>query len=235
MPPSARPRLVLFDIDGTLVMSGRIGSRAVKRAFHEVFGVEDATTGVLFDGKTDPGILRELLELHGLGHRHCDDTRAAFFQRYLEVLADERACAETGHVHPGIHELLAALEACEDVTVGLLTGNIREGARIKLERFSLWARFPFGAFGDDAETRDELVPIALTRAHDFRRIRFAPADTYVIGDSLRDIQCARAGGAVAVAVATGGTPIAELAARRPDALFPDLSDTARVLEALGVG
>lgn len=235
MTARSRPRLVLFDIDGTLVMSGRIGSRAVKRAFHELFGIEEATTGFTFDGKTDPGILRELLDLHGIGHRHSAEARTAFFRRYLEILADERSCAETGHVHPGIHELLAALDERDDVTVGLLTGNIREGARIKLERFALWQRFPFGAFGDDAETRDELVPVAITRAHDFRRIRFAPTETYVIGDSLRDIQCARAGGAVAVAVATGGTPLDELASRSPDALFPDLTDTARVLEALGLG
>ncbi|MFN7953561.1 MAG: HAD family hydrolase [bacterium] len=227
-------RLVLFDIDGTLVMSGRIGSRAVRRAFHDLFGIEDATRGFFFDGKTDPGIFRELLARHGLAHRDTAAERARFFRRYLEVLDDERARADTGHVHPGIHELLAALESIPSVAVGLLTGNIRAGARIKLERFALWERFGFGAFGDDAETRDELVPIALERAASARGARFDPVRTYVIGDSERDIQCARAGGAVAVAVATGGTPLAELARRSPDALFPDLAETARVLAALGL-
>ncbi len=227
-------RLVLFDIDGTLVMSGRIGSRAVKRAFHDLFGIEDATRGFFFDGKTDPGIFRELLARHGLAHRDTPAERARFFRRYVEVLGDERSRAETGHVHPGILELLAALEALPSVAIGLLTGNIREGARIKLERFALWKRFGFGAFGDDAETRDELVPVALERARNARGVRFEPALTYVIGDSERDIQCARAGGAVAVAVATGGTPLDDLARREPDALFPDLADTGRVLAALGL-
>ncbi len=227
-------RLVLFDIDGTLVMSGRIGSRAVARAFLDQFGVADATAGFFFDGKTDPLIFRELLERHGLGARNTSAERTRFFRRYLQVLHDERSNATTGHVHPGVHELLARLRLLDSVTVALLTGNIREGARIKLERFGLWQEFRFGAFGDDAETRDELVPIALERAVELAGIRFEPREAVVIGDSLRDIQCARAGGAAALAVATGSTPVDELARHRPDALFADLSDADRVLAALGL-
>lgn len=227
-------RLVLFDIDGTLIMSGRIGSRAVRQAFLEQFGVEDATAGFFFDGKTDPGILRELLERHGLAHRHCVAERARFFERYTEALKCERERVESGHIHPGVTPLLARLRSHPDAVVGLLTGNIRAGAQIKLERFDLWREFPFGAFGDDAETRDELVPIAMKRAEAAAGIQFEPSCVFVIGDSLRDVGCAHANGAMSIAVATGNTPMEELAGARPYALFRDLSETEKVLEALGL-
>lgn len=226
------PRLLLFDIDGTLLLSGGAGGRAMTRAFHEVFGVPHALQGVPLAGRTDGFIIEAAIANAGVeaSTRMREQVRA----RYLTHLASELEQPGTGHhgLLPGVSSLLHALDGRPDVHVALLTGNYREGARLKLSRVGLWPRFPWGAFADDAVDRNALVPVALQRAAGHGVPAVHPDHVVVIGDTRFDVDCARAGGVRAVAVATGGVPRADLEAAGADLVLDDLTDAARLLQFL---
>lgn len=223
-------RLLLFDIDGTLVVTGGAGQRAMNRAFHDVFGIADAFVGIDLAGRTDTSIVADAFARKRMT---ADAAAVASFRaRYLECLREEVTRPGPGkRVLPGIAPLLAALEPHPRTFLGLLTGNFADAAEVKLAHFDLWRYFRCGAFGEDAHDRNHLVPVALDRA----RGRGLPdhvdaACTIVIGDTPRDIACARAHGSRVVAVATGEYSVAAL--RDADAVFSDLSDTQAVLDAI---
>jgi phosphoglycolate phosphatase-like HAD superfamily hydrolase len=225
-------KLVLFDIDGTLVLTGGAGVRAMNRALEEVFGPTLGLDGIPVAGRTDWSILTDAVERHErvLDTALLDDLR----DRYVRHLATEIDRPGTGRkaVMPGIREILEALEPRPDVLVGLLTGNFEAGARVKLGHFDLWRYFRCGAFGDDAADRNALVPVAVRRAEACGLPTLSPRDVIVVGDTPADVACAHAGEAVAVAVATGSSPVDELRATGADHVFQDLSDTLAFMRLL---
>jgi phosphoglycolate phosphatase-like HAD superfamily hydrolase len=224
-------KLLLFDIDGTLLHSGGAGRRAMDRAFEEVYRIPDGFHGIEMAGKTDTVILQEALRKHGISERQ--EEVEAFKQRYFELLRDEiRAHSLRQRVMPGIRRLLDRLSKHPEVTLGLLTGNWRESGLIKLRHFGLADYFKLGAFAEDAPSRDELVPVAVERFRQLTGKTPKAEDVWVIGDTPRDVACARPHSARAIAVATGNFSLEELAAAKPDALFPDFSDLETFLMLL---
>jgi phosphoglycolate phosphatase len=222
-------KLILFDIDGTLIDSGRAGSRSLDLAFKEMFGVDNAFRAVEMAGKTDPQIVREAFLLHGIDSS--DGFMPAFFETYTGFLKDCVHNAE-GHVKPGIAKILACLASQKGLVLGLLTGNIEEGARIKLERFGLNSYFRTGAFGSDSENRNELLPLAVAKLSGESAVKVDYRDCVVIGDTPRDIACSKPYGALAVAVATGPYSAEALSEAGADAVFTDLSDTAKLISLI---
>ena len=213
-------KLVLFDIDGTLIHTHRAGTRAFGHAFHNTFGVADANQGVNFAGRTDTGIFREMCERHRV--LICRENHERFFGRYVFWL-DHLLRELGGGALPGVVEFIADLRALRrPPAIGLLTGNIRLGAEIKLRHCGLWEHFVMGAFGDDHENRNELAALALKRAKGFLNRRLDGDDVLVIGDTPLDIACANAIGARCLAVATGGAKLEELKAHRARWTVKDL-------------
>ncbi len=225
----ARKKLLLFDIDGTLLLTGRAGEHALRVAFKERFGVDDDLSSISFAGSTDGAIARQMFSPYDIPPT--PENIADLFDGYVHHLALELPRRE-GTVLPGIVALLEALHGREDCVLGLLTGNIAKGAELKLSHYGVWDFFEFGAFADDHVDRNKLGPVAHSRAVEKHGSSFEAEDVFVLGDTPRDIDCARAAGFVAVAIATGSYGKDELAAHRPDFLFEDLSDTQGVLAAL---
>lgn len=227
-------KILLFDIDGTLLLSGRAGYRALTRAFEELFGVPRGFDGIPVAGRTDELILTAAADRARVTID--SSTRARFHRRYCELFADEiRFPGPRKGLMPGVSRLLETLARNDAVRCGLVTGNFAEPARIKLGHFGLRRYFGFGAYGDDAPVRDALVPIAVERA---RRARVAvrrPDDVVVIGDTPLDVQCAAAAGARSVAVATGSCDEAALLEAGAHAVLPDLGDTPTVVDILLAG
>lgn len=226
------PKLVLFDIDGTLVLTGGAGLRAMNRALEEVLGHANGLEGIPLAGRTDWAILTEAVRRVD---RRLDDRLLAMLRdRYVACLAIE--IESPGHgvkaVMPGVNALLERLAAHRDAFVGLLTGNFEEGARIKLAHFDLWRYFPCGAFGGDSADRNALVPFALQRARGRGLPAIAASDVLVVGDTPHDVACALAVGAVPVAVATGSYTVEQLRESGAEIAFQDLSDTAAFMELL---
>jgi phosphoglycolate phosphatase len=203
--------LVLFDIDGTLISSGRAGFRGMNRSFEREFGVSGALDSVVLAGRTDRAIVIEAMTRAGLEASDANIARLrdAYFQDLPAALAD--ANSRPMGIMPGVESLLGQLEARPDVVIGLLTGNFAGGAEIKLGHFGLWSRFGFGAFGDHHTNRRDLVPLAVEAAIGAGHPRFDFADVIVIGDTPLDVDCAHAHCARAIAVATGPFSHAELA------------------------
>ena len=224
-------KLVLFDIDGTLLTSGGAGERALRRGFRERFGIDDDLTTVEIAGRTDSGIARRMLAAHGL--EETPENLTAFFDAYLHFLAAELP-ASPGRLLPGIVPLLDALKARADIVLALLTGNLERGAELKLTQYGVWHYFEFGAYADDHHDRDQLGHFARARAAKRHGIEFPPERIFVLGDTPHDITCARAIGAKAIAIATGKFSRAELGAHAPHFLFDDLADVGAVLAALGL-
>ena len=225
-------KLVLFDIDGTLVLTGAAGLRAMNKACEDLVGHADALSGIPVAGRTDRIILSDVAERCG---RTLDEALLAELrERYLEHLRTEieRPGRGVKAVMPGIRELLTALEQRDDVFLGLLTGNFETGARIKLEHFGLWRYFRCGAYGDDAADRNALVPFAVDRARSRGLPDLASEHIFVVGDTPHDVACARAAGAVPVAVATGSFTVEQLRATGADIVFQDLSATDDFLALL---
>jgi phosphoglycolate phosphatase-like HAD superfamily hydrolase len=191
--------LVLFDIDGTLIQTGRAGVRGMNAAFQRLYGVADALDGTAIAGRTDRGIVIEVLRR--IGRDATEEEIAALRDAYLADLPVElaRPAAAPKRVLPGVEALLDALSTRSNVAIGLLTGNFHRGARIKLEYFRLWHWFPFGAFGDDHPERRPLVALAVERSG----VAVAPDRTIIIGDTPLDVDCAHAYGACAIGVTTG--------------------------------
>ncbi len=225
------PALILFDIDGTLILTGGAGTRGMTRAFRDVLQVADAFRGIQMPGRTDPLILAEAVARAGI--RADADLLTRFTDRYAACLAEElRVDAPGKGIMPGVRVLLERLHARPDVFLALLTGNYQVAARLKLQHFGLWHYFRCGAFGEDAPTRDGLVPIAIARARACGVPPVAPRDVLVVGDTPLDVACAKAGGARAVAVATGGADAATLRASGADAVFETLDDSDAFLALL---
>ncbi len=226
-------KLVLFDIDGTILLTAGAGKRAIHRALIEIFG-STGPDGHAFGGKTDPQIVRELMRLEGHGDPHIDANMDALLELYLEYLREELGAATaTVEIMPGIHELLDVLEARNDVLLGLLTGNLVDGARAKLDAAGIdMTRFRVGAYGSDHELRGELPAVAQRRARDELGIDVHGGDVVVIGDTPADIHCGRGIGARAIAVATGTYSVEELERHSPAAVFEDLGDTEAVVRAI---
>ncbi len=224
--------LILFDIDGTLVLTGRAGLRAMNRACADIVGHDNALDGVEFAGRTDWSILRDVMRNHDkpMDRPLLDRLN----RRYVAHLAEEIQLPGKGikDVMPGIRELLDALRQRDDVALGLLTGNFIDGARIKLEYFDLWKYFPCGAFGGDSADRNDLVPVAIRRAREAGMADVEPARVIVVGDTPNDVECARVVGAMPVAVATGSYSVAQLRETGADVVFKDLADTAAFLKLL---
>jgi len=211
-------QVILFDIDGTLIQTGGAGGDALMSAFSDVFRVPDPQL-VPFSGRTDRGIARMLFTLHGV-----DDSEGNWLQlreEYLRRLT-EYLPTRQGAILPGIPQLLELLSQQSDVAVGLLTGNLRDGARRKLEHFGLQHHFSFGGFGDRHADRDDVAREALVASREHVSADLPADQIWVIGDTPFDVRCARAIGARAVAVATGWDSREELAASQPDMLFDSL-------------
>jgi len=227
-----KPALILFDIDGTLLLSGRAGLRAMTRAFAATFGITNAFAGESFGGRTDSYLVSKALQAAGLPDTPQEHER--FRQTYIPLLAEEIEQPGTGHkgLMPGALELLEALHDHDHLHLALLTGNYREAAEVKLQHFELWDFFEWGAFSDDAADRNALVPIARQRAEIYDIPGEAIARVIVIGDTPHDIECARVAGARSIAVATGGFTVDQLRAAGADEVLPDLSDTRAVLALL---
>lgn len=228
-------RLVLFDIDGTLLSAGRAARDSVLAALARVYGWRadpDAPKRGKYDfsGKTDPQIVRELV-IEAVGPERCERNLELALASYLEELR-QRLSPESVVPKPGIPELLRNLAADPRVTLALLTGNVEAGARLKLEPPGFNAYFPFGAFGSDSADRYELPPLAVERARRRSGRQFLGKSVVIIGDSVHDVACGRPLGVRTVAVATGPTPAERLAAERPDALLPDFSDLEAAMEAI---
>lgn len=225
-------KLVLFDIDGTLLWSDGAGRRAMTAALEELFGGAGPTE-YRYDGKTDPQIVRDLMRAAGHDDATIDARMGPLAARYLARLEQELADGAHTRLFPGVVPLLDALEAREDVTLGLLTGNLRAGAALKLHAAGLdIGRFRVGAFGSDHHHRPALPAVAQRRAREVLGLDVPGRAMIVIGDTPADIECAHAGGAHAIAVATGRYTVDELAAHVPLAVFPTLADTHAVMRVI---
>jgi phosphoglycolate phosphatase-like HAD superfamily hydrolase len=226
-------KLILFDIDGTLVLTGGAGMRAMASAFETVFSLPDTFGKLNFAGRTDAWIIAQLAADHT--HRSDPATLQRFHDVYVDHLAREiHQPGPRKGVLPGVRPLLDALSERDDAYLALLTGNFARGAQIKLEYFDLWRYFRCGAFGDDTHDRNGLLATAIAEAAACGGRRFAPHETVVVGDTPLDVAVARAGGARSVAVATGGYDVNALRASGADAVLEDLSDVDAVVEALGM-
>jgi len=224
-------RLVLFDIDGTLLSAGKAARESVLAALEEVYGWDPSSGRAHdFSGKTDPQIVRELV-LDCVGSRRCEAALERALDLYLNEL-ERRLQGGAVAVKPGIPELLRRLSGEARVRLGLLTGNLERGARLKLDPPGFNRYFPFGAFGSDSADRYELPRIAVERAREHSGIEFAGKSIVVVGDSVHDVACGRSLGVRAIAVATGPTSADRLAAERPDALFSDFADVDAAFEAI---
>ena len=227
-------RLALFDIDGTLVSLGGAARDAFLRALAETVGRDCVSDGVSFGGKTDPQIARELLARNGVDEDGMERAIAETVSRYLVHFERDLPRAQGARLLPGVRELLEALGRREDVATALLTGNVEQGARLKLDFFDLGRHFDFtvSAFGSDHHDRYELPAIVLERARKRFGSHVAGNDLVILGDSEHDVLCGRAVGARALAVATGWTPAAALHSHGPHRLFVDFSDTEMVVRAI---
>jgi phosphoglycolate phosphatase len=225
---NGHPRLLLFDIDGTLIRLAGEGRKALNLAFQKIYGIADGFTHVEMMGRTDPLILDEVLKTHNLPPDH--DRFLSFQKLYFDYLEEElERPHEDKRLCSGIMPLLDALRDRSNFVLGLLTGNWRTGAYLKLRHFGIDNRFEFGAFADDSAIRTELVSIAIDRFYQRKGIHIPPQNVYVIGDTPYDVSCAKPHGAKTIAVATGVHPITDLVDAKPDHVFTDFTDTEAVL------
>lgn len=222
------PKLLLWDIDGTIISSGGSGEASLRLAVREVFGADDDLRDIEIAGRTDTRIARQLLRKYG--RPETAEGIAEILDCYLRILPGLLP-QKAGRLLPGVGEVLAELAKRDDVVLALLTGNLAAGAQHKLSHYGVWHYFGFGAFADDHHERNELGPIAMKRARELGH-DFAAQDVWVLGDTPHDIACARAFGAKALAVATGVFTSAELSRHEPDAVLEDMTDTALVVSTL---
>src|SRR5689334_3893372 len=223
-------RLLLFDIDGTLIHSGGAGVEALKRALTERFEIEDDLRDIEFAGMTDSGIVTNILNKHKIPATA--ENIAAFLDSYVHFLPSELP-RRKGNLLPGVLELLQKLKTRKHVVLALLTGNVSRGAQLKLGHYGVWHFFEFGAFADDHHDRNQLGPFARSRAKEKHGREFSADEIDVIGDTPRDIACGRALGARTIAVATGSWTREKLAEHHPDILIDDFSEVDRLIDTLG--
>jgi phosphoglycolate phosphatase len=226
-----KTKLVLFDIDGTILWSGGAGEQALRDALRERFGRDDDLGKIEIAGNTDAKIARQIFALHGI--EPTPENLTEFLDGYLFRL--EALLPRTnGYLLPGIVQLLEKLRALPHVAVALLTGNLARGAELKLAHYGVWHFFEFGAFADDHHDRNELGRFACARARDAHGGEFSGDSIFVLGDTPHDIACGRAFGAKTVGIATGNYSREQLAKCEPDFAFDDLSDADRVIATLGL-
>jgi phosphoglycolate phosphatase-like HAD superfamily hydrolase len=224
-------KLFLFDLDGTLISTGGAGLRALNLTFERIYGLKNITERVSCHGKTDPAIFREAIktyldrEMHPSELPHVSST-------YLRYLSIEIRYSKDYRVLAGVEPFLDYLMTRGDILLGLGTGNLEAGARIKLLKSSLNPYFPFGGFGSDAEAREEVLRHAHARAEARCKQKIKESNVFVIGDTILDVKAARLAGYQAVAVAQGGSSLHELRAHEPDYLLPDMHDGFRFLKDL---
>jgi phosphoglycolate phosphatase len=233
--PSARAlptRLILFDIDGTLLRDGMASKIAFARALRDTYNTGGPIEGFGFAGMTDPQCVTEIMRLAGIDEETIHTRRYECLRRYVELLGPEMLLHDDSRLFPGVRELLERLNKLDTVLVGLLTGNVVRGAELKLRRWNLEPFFRFGAYGDDHEDRAVLAEIALRKARSLAGRPFTGADTTIIGDTPKDVACARAIGARAVIVATGSVDRRELLASEPDVFLESFADHETALRAL---
>jgi phosphoglycolate phosphatase-like HAD superfamily hydrolase len=228
MPKSNR--LLLFDIDGTLIHSGGAGMHALRSAFKERFNIIDDLRDIEVAGMTDSGIVANILNKHKIPAS--TENVSAFLDSYVHFLSRELP-RRKGTLLPGVLELLRSLKSRPHLVLALLTGNVSRGAQLKLEHYGVWHFFEFGAFADDHRDRNRLGPFACARAKEKHGFEFAASEIDVIGDTPRDIACGRALGARTIAVATGTWNRDQLAEYHPDFLIEDLSNVEKVIHTLG--
>lgn len=225
-------RLVLFDIDETMLKSDGVGRRAITCALSQACRREIDSSMVALSGKTDPQICKEILEANGIALAQVEGGLPRVFEIYLPILQDEITRSRLFCLHAGVVELVSALAQVGSAYLGLLTGNIEPGAWAKLAPFAINHYFPVGAFGSDSADRLMLPAVAGRRAKDHFGLEFTPQEVVIIGDSVNDVLCARGFGAAVIAVATGRTSWQEIEAVEPDFLFRSLSDTKTLIEAI---
>ena len=226
----AAKKLILWDIDGTLIVSHGAGVRAMERALTQRFGVKCDLGKIDWAGSTDTWITGEVFRHTGIPDT--PQNSHDYLEAYLELLPAELKSGPPGRVLPGILELLETLKRRPDVAQGLLTGNLQRSAEFKLTHHQVWHYFEFGAFADDSPRRNDLGPHALRRAQEKHAVEFAPEHTFIIGDTPHDIECGQVIGAKTIGVATGRYRVDELRAHRPTAVFSDFADTAAFLRVI---
>ncbi len=224
----AVPTLFLFDIDGTLLLTGGAGRRSFERAFDDVTGRRDALQAVSFGGMTDKGIVRAGLEAAGI--EVTDERVEQLFEAYLKALALDLPSSKYT-IMPGVHAVLAKLKQLTGIAIGLGTGNLKRGAETKLRHGELWEHFSFGGFGCDHELRGELLRAGAVRGAQQLGVALEDCRIVVIGDTVRDVDAAREIGAECIGVETGGVSADVLRERGASEVFRDLTDP-RALDAL---
>lgn len=224
-------KLLLWDIDGTLITTHRAGRRALTRTVKVAFNIDSDLEFLDMAGRTDPYIIGQIAKQFGI--TATEKVVHDFYEIYFKFLQEELSQVE-GNTLPGIVDILKTARKRTDISQGLLTGNLERGARIKLVHYDIWHYFEFGAFGNDGPTRNDLGPMALKRAYHLHGVEFPRHNIFVIGDTPHDIACGKAIGAKTIAVATGGSDAKALADCQPTAVLTDLSDSKaffRVIDA----
>ncbi|GAB4365410.1 MAG: HAD hydrolase-like protein [Calditrichia bacterium] len=225
-------KLILFDIDGTLISTRGVAAVLMAEAVSQVLHKPIQWTYLDFVGNTDRNILLSLLRRNSGVGAPLEEMVQEALEVYLARLEGAMKTSGVARILPGVKKLLRELSADHSFALGLLTGNVRRGAQYKLRPLKLESYFPIGAFGDDALKRDDLPPFAIQRAEKYYRCFFEREDTWIIGDSLNDIKCARNNHLRSLAVATGRMSTGELEQGHPTALLPDLADTKKVISIL---
>lgn len=224
-------KLILFDIDGTLISDRGASREAFASALREVYGYEGDLSRYDFSGRTDPQITHMVLRDDDFTQDEVESQLPRLWEHYLAGLA-RNATRERVHVLPGIRDLVSRLADRNDVVLALLTGNIEPGARLKLGAPELNAFFPFGAFGSDSADRTKLPPIAVERASRHSGTHFRGRDVVIIGDSIYDVRCGVPYDATTIAVASGKTPADVLRAENPTFFFENVEDVEAVIDAV---
>ncbi len=228
-------KLLLFDIDGTLLQAGPSAESSFESAFEQIFGVANCWGETIPHGRTDPDIVQEICR-NNLGREISPEEYQTLTAEYVARLEPTISLCENYRVLPGVLNLLSKLEATAGVHLGLETGNIEHAAYVKLRRGSIDRFFPIGGFGSDNVERSEIVRIATARAKEHYKLpnTFSEQHVVVIGDAPQDVQAGKTFGAKTIAVATGRYSVEHLAEQQPDAVFPDLSDIPAFLAAAGI-
>ncbi len=227
-----KKKLLLFDIDGTLILTGGVAAKLMAGSVSEAAGIPISWTMADFVGNTDRNIVMTLLNRCGISASDISEMTNRVMEVYLKKLKIEIVKDGVVTILPGVLQLLQALSEDDRFALGLLTGNVREGARLKLAAQHLYDHFPVGAFGDDALNREDLPPIAIRRAEKHFGHFFERHDTWIIGDSINDIRCAHANRLRSLAVASGHTREQDLLKYKPGTLLPDLSDSPKIIRLL---
>jgi phosphoglycolate phosphatase-like HAD superfamily hydrolase len=225
------PPLLLFDIDLTLIHTDGAGRRAMTTAFQRLYGIAEPTRGIVFEGRTDHAIFMEAIALNALADGDLEGVYRRTIEAYLDELPRSMVATGGGRVLPGVAKLLDELDS-RGVVYGLATGNLRQGAAIKLGHYGLWERFAAGGFGEDSPVRADVVRRGIEALASVVGVDPGPENAVVVGDTPLDIEAAHLAGAVALGVGTGSYGVEQLRASGADHALSDLADTERVLTIL---